>query len=106
MHGEGAPGDLLAGEGDVDHMGPLQHGPVGAAEHAVPFVLQNDLHRVPPAVGVHDDHTHVPGASPWGGRGHEKRGTRSCDRPDCNVESFFPGSQQDQVSTRLYCGFG
>ena len=65
VDGERAPGNLLACERDVDGVRPLQNGAVGATEDAVPLVLQHDLHRVPPAVRVHDDHTHIPSTSAW-----------------------------------------
>lgn len=61
---EGAPGDLGASVGDSDGVWPFEDGPVGAAEHVVPLVLQHHLHRVPPALGVRDHHPHIARASP------------------------------------------
>ena len=68
VHSERALGDLLAGEEHVDDVRALQHGPVGATEDAVALVLQDELHRVFLALGVDDDHAHVPVAGAWGRR--------------------------------------
>lgn len=64
VDGEGAFGDLGTGIGDTDGVWPLQDGPVGAAVDVVPFVFQHHLHRVPPALGVHDHHPHIARAGP------------------------------------------
>jgi len=61
VHGERASGDLLPGEGDVDGVRSLQLRDVAAAQDTVPFVLQHNLHGVPPATRVHDDDAHVSG---------------------------------------------
>lgn len=64
VDGEGALGDLLACKQHMDHVRPLHHGTVGAAEDSVATVLQDELHRVLVALRVDDDHADVavPGA--------------------------------------------
>ena len=64
VDGERTSGNLLPGEGHVDGVGPLQDGHVRAPEDTVPSVLQDNLHCVPAAVGVHDDDAHVSGSGP------------------------------------------
>ena len=59
LHWEGTLRDGLLGEGDVDGVGALHHGLVGAAEHIVSFVLQHDLHCVPVALGVNNDYPNI-----------------------------------------------
>ena len=56
---EGAVWDVGSGEGDGDAVGAGQGGPIGAAEGAVPAVLQCHLHGVTASRGVLQHHPDV-----------------------------------------------
>lgn len=84
VDGEGALGDLLPGEGDVDGVGSLHHGSVGAAESAVALVFQNNLHRVPLTLRVYDDNAHVPCPGTW--ETHTQGGFRYLPAPKVGFE--------------------
>lgn len=66
LHREGAVGDGLPSEGDVDVVRALHHGLIGAAEHIVTFVLQHDLYCVPATLRVNNDHSNITLSSTWG----------------------------------------
>lgn len=54
-----ALGNGDASKHDIDRVRSGLNGSVGAAEHAVAFVLHHDLHGVPIALGVLNDRRHI-----------------------------------------------
>lgn len=62
---ERASGNLLPRKGHVDGVRPLQHRDVGTPKNAIALILQDNLHCVPPPVGVHDHDANISGPSPW-----------------------------------------
>lgn len=62
---ERTSGNLLSSKSHIDNMRPLQNGDIGAPENTVASVLQEDLHRVSSAVGVHNDDADIPCTCSW-----------------------------------------
>lgn len=62
---EGASGNLLPCKGHVDGVRSLQDGNIGAPENTVAFVLQDNLHCIPPTVWIHNDDAYISSTRPW-----------------------------------------
>lgn len=62
---EGASGNLLPSKGHVDGVRSLQNGNIGAPENTVAFVLQDNLHCIPPTVWIHNDDAYISSTRPW-----------------------------------------
>lgn len=62
---EGASGNLLPSKGHVDGVRSLQDGNIGAPENTVAFVLQDNLHCIPPTVRIHNDDAYISSTRPW-----------------------------------------
>lgn len=61
---ERASRNLLPGKRHIDGVRPLQDGNIGAAENTVPFVLQDNLHRIPPTIWINNDDAYISSTRP------------------------------------------